>query len=170
MRILMGVVLMLTVFGCGQKNVETGPGPKVSESTTAAGHSHAKGKMLIADAGRYHALLTAHLSKEGNELDIFFETAGADPKPIAFPLASLRAGIQVRTGEGELREITFDPAPAEERPAGEVPGTCSHYVAKVPWLNPDAEHRVILRISLDGQDEEVRWNSFVPKQYAHHTD
>jgi len=170
MRILMAVVSMLAAFGCSQKTAETGAVPKVAESTTAAGHSHAKGKMLIVDAGRYHALLTAHLSKEGNELDIFFETAGADPKPIALPLASLRADIQVRTGQGELRTIAFDPAPAEERPADEVPGTCSHYVARVPWLNPDAEHRVILRISLDGQDEEVRWNSFVPKQYAHHTD
>lgn len=47
--------------------------------------------MLIADAGPYHALLTAHLSKDGYELDIFFETPSEkNPQPKAIPIESSR--------------------------------------------------------------------------------
>lgn len=82
----------------------------------------------------------------------------------------LKASIQIRSGEGGLKEVEFVPAPADERPNGEAAGTCSHFVAKVPWLRPDIEHRVIVRAILDGKDEEIRWNSFIPRKYAHHID
>ena len=140
------------------------------ETSSTGGHSHEKGTMLLADAGRYHALLTAHLSKDGNELDIFIETAGKSPQALALPLATLKATIQIRSAKGGLKEVEFLPAPTEERPTGEAAGTCSHFVAKVAWLNPDIEHRVIVRAVIDGKDEEIRWNSFLPRKYAHHTD
>ena len=170
MRVLLTIVLGTTLLGCGQKTENPTTPPTVYETSSTGGHSHEKGTMLLADAGKYHALLTAHLSKDGNELDIFFETAGKTAQAVALPLATLKASIQIRSSEGGLKEVEFVPAPADERPMGEAAGTCSHYVAKVPWLSPDVEHRVIVRAVLDGKDEEIRWNNFVPKKYAHHTD
>jgi hypothetical protein len=138
--------------------------------TTQGGHSHEKGKMLIADFGPYHALLTAHLSKSGHDLHLFVESAGADANPVAIPVELLQGRVQVRRADGGVREIEFRPAPADERPPGEAGGTCSHFVAKVPWLEPDTEHRVILETEMGGEKIIGRWNSFVPRKYAHHED
>lgn len=170
MRVPLMIFLGATLLGCGQKTENPATPPTVFEASSTGGHSHEKGTMLLADAGRYHALLTAHLSKDGNELDIFFETAGKTPQAVALPLATLKASVQIRTVDGGLKEVEFVPASADERPKGEAAGTCSHFVAKVPWLGPDIEHRVIVRVVLDGKDEEIRWNSFIPRKYAHHTD
>ncbi|MDP1804244.1 MAG: hypothetical protein Q8K72_03675 [Acidimicrobiales bacterium] len=126
--------------------------------------------MLIADFGPYHALLTAHLSKGGHELDLFVESAGADPKPVALTVEVVKASVQVRRTDGGVREVEFRPAPADERPAGEAPGACSHFVAKVPWLEPDIEHRVVAEVEVDGKKLRARWNNFVPRKYAHHED
>jgi len=134
------------------------------------GHSHERGKMLLADAGKYHALLTAHLSsKDGNELDIFFETADEKkPTPVAIPYESFTA--QARTAGGELKELKFECAPADERPKGEKKGTCSHFVAKAPWMKPDDTLYVAAKIKLDGEEVTARWKDFNPKKYAHHED
>jgi hypothetical protein len=90
--------------------------------------------MLLADVGRkYHALLTAHLSsKDGNELDMFFETQDdKNPIPVAIPVESFKAQVRVG-GQDQAKEVKFEPAPKEERPKGEREGTCSHFIAKVP--------------------------------------
>src|SRR5262249_14357241 len=126
-----------------------------------------RGKMLLTDAGEHHAALTAHLSPQGNELDIFFETADDNPTPVALPFTKLTAFAR-NIGEGEPRELTFEPAPADERPKGEKPGTCSHFVAKAPWMKPDDSLTVVLNLELDGRRTRVTWNKFVPKKYAHH--
>jgi hypothetical protein len=171
MRVHVTWLIIATVVGCGQKHVDDTSRPKPgSESQSPSSHSHEKGKMQVADAGRYHALLTAHLSKDGHELDLFFETAGQTPEPVALPFASLKASIQVRAGEGELREIEFVPVSVAEQPAGQPAGQYSHFVAKVPWMNPDVPHRVIIRAAIDGKDEEIRWNNFLPRKFAHHSD
>src|SRR5262245_53794302 len=58
-------------------------------------HPHVRGKLLLADAGRYHAALTAHLSPKGNKLLIFFETTDEDAaEPVALPLTSFKAYAQ----------------------------------------------------------------------------
>jgi hypothetical protein len=160
--VLLGLILMMC--GCADKPPPaTGDGDKKVE----AGHSHERGKMLIADAGEYHALLTAHLSPKGNELDIFFETTDDAPKPVAIPLTRLTAFAR-NIGEGEPRELTFEPAPADERPKGEKEGTCSHFVAKAPWMKPDDSLTVILNLELGGRRHRVEWKPFIPKKYAHH--
>src|SRR5262249_2202765 len=131
------------------------------------GHSHERGKMLLADAGKHHALLTAHLSKkDGNELDVFFETDEKEPKPVALPVESFTA--QARTARDELHELKFEPAPPEERPRGEKPGTCSHFVAKAPWMKADDVLYVAAKAQIDGADVTVRWKDFNPKKFAHH--
>ena len=72
-------------------------------------HSHERDRMLLADAGPYHAGLTAHLSsKTGNELDVFFETADKDHKPVPLPLASFTA--TAKTSDGGEQVLEFKPA------------------------------------------------------------
>ena len=132
-------------------------------------HSHERGKMLIADAGPMHALLAAHLAATGNELDIFFETpVDKDPQSVAIATESFEA--QATAGEGESQTLTFEPAPAEERPSGEKSGMYSHFVAKAPWMNPDDELLVVARFVVDGKDVVARWKDFNPKKYAHHVE
>lgn len=138
-----------------------------NEGEVAHGHSHERGKMLIADAGAVHALLTAHLAAAGNELDIFFETpVDKDPQPVAIAVESFEA--QATAGEGESQTLTFEPAPAEERPAGEKTGTCSHFVAKAPWMKPEDDLLVVAKFTVNGEEVVGRWKNFNPKKYAHH--
>ncbi|RPI76307.1 MAG: hypothetical protein EHM42_14860 [Planctomycetaceae bacterium] len=140
-----------------------------SPDRSASGHTHERGTKLIADAGPYHALLTAHLASSGNELDIYFETpVDTDPQPVAVPLESLTA--QATTGDGESHTLTFEPAPIAERPAGEKPETCSHFVAKAPWMKPEDDLLLVARFSLNGQEVVARWKSFVPGRFAHNVE
>ena len=82
------VLLGMTLFaGCGQQ-----PKAQPQDDDHGHGHSHESGQFKITDAGKHHALLTAHRSKKGNELDISFETIDEkDPKPVALPLESFKA-------------------------------------------------------------------------------
>lgn len=132
------------------------------------GHSHERGKMKLADAGPHHALLTAHLSsKDGNELDVFFETADdKNPKPVAIADAPFAAQAQVNGGE--FKELKFEPAPADERPKDEKPGTASHFVAKAPWMKPTDTLYVVAKPKVEGREVMVEWKDFNPKKFAHH--
>jgi hypothetical protein len=146
------------------------PGPTTATADNVHGHSHERGKMLLADAGtKHHALLTAHLSsKDGNELDIFFETADEkNPQPVALPMESFTAQAR-READEEVHELKFECAPPDERPKGEKPGTCSHFVAKAPWMKPGDNLYVVAKVRVDGDDVTVRWKDFNPKKYAHH--
>ena len=173
--------VLVILVGCGGSNstptgaATSGKNPvptdhaNIKEMGQAHLHSHERGKMLIADAGPMHALLTAHLAATGNELDIFFETpVDKDPQPVAITTESFEA--QSTAGEGESQTLTFEPAPAEERPSGEKSGTYSHFVAKAPWMKPDDELLVVARFVVDGKDVVARWKDFNPKKYAHHVE
>jgi hypothetical protein len=156
----------LTTVGC--YNRADRPATTGQTEAEGADHAHERSKMLIADAGKYHALLTAHLSPEGNELDIFFETADEkNPQPVAARFESFTAYAFV-PGEEKPRELLFECAPADERPQGEKPGTCSHFVAKAPWLKPDVTLEVVAPLTLDGDKYRVEWKGFNPNKYAHH--
>ncbi|HUQ69488.1 MAG TPA: hypothetical protein VM165_08200 [Planctomycetaceae bacterium] len=136
-------------------------------ATNDHGHSHEKGQMLIADAGDYHFLLTAHLAKAGNELDIFVETpVSENAQPVGLPLKSFTA--QATVGDGEAQTLTFEPAPPEERPAGEGDDKCSHFVAKAGWMKSEDTLYVVARITVDGRELTARWENFLPSKYAHH--
>lgn len=131
-------------------------------------HMHERDKMLLADAGPYHAALTAHLSaKEGNELDIFFETLTEPVKPVPLPLAKFTA--TAKTADGMTQPLTFEPAPLEER-KGDPEGKCSHFVAKAPWMKPDGMITVIAAVKIDGKPTTIEWKNFNPKKYAHHVE
>lgn len=146
------------------------PGRHPTEGRADSDHVHERGKMLIADAGKHHALLTAHLSVKGNELDIFFETADdRNPVPVAIPMESFTAYGTIQ-GQDLPKELQFECAPAAERPQGEKPGTCSHFVAKASWMKPTDTLEVVARVRLDDGEYRVNWKGFHPKTYAHHED
>lgn len=131
-------------------------------------HAHERDKMLLADAGPYHAALTAHLSsKDGNELDVFFETTDAPPKPVPLPLAKFAA--TATAADGTKHALEFEPASKDER-QGDPEGKCSHFVAKAPWMKPDDVLTVSATVAIDGKPTAVEWKDFNPKKYAHHVD
>lgn len=168
---LVGVIL-LAVIGCKDRTPAPSAGTEgkpAAKGDDEHGHSHERGKMMLADVGRkYHALLTAHLSPKGNELDIFFETQDdKNPSPAAIPVESFTVHIKV-AGEEQAKEVKFEPAPAEVRPKGEKPGTCSHFVAKTPWIKPGDYLQVVALLNIEGERYRVTWDNFNPKKYAHH--
>ena len=73
-RVVPFLLILGLLAGAGCKDDKTGTpkGDTTSQGGDEPGHSHERGKMLLADVGRkYHALLTAHLSsKDGNELSL----------------------------------------------------------------------------------------------------
>lgn len=160
--------------GCAPKPTP----PAVVTVATAAGkeeddhhgHAHDRATMMAADVGKYHAWLTAHISgKEGNELDVLFETQDEkDPKPLPLPLATF-TGTAKRVGEDKEYELTFEPAPAEER-KGDPPGQCSHFTAKAPWLKPDDVLTVAVTVEIDGRKRTARWRDFAVAKYTHHAE
>ncbi|MBP3960548.1 hypothetical protein J8F10_35435 [Gemmata sp. G18] len=158
---------VIALAGCGTPPASP---PAVPPKEEHGEHTHERDKLLIADAGPYHALLTAHLSKTGHELDVFFETADAAASPVAIPIGSFTAEVQIRAGEGGVKKVEFKPAPLNERPAGEGSDRCSHFVAAVPWIDPDVPLRVTFEFTVDGKKVSARWNDFVPRKYAHHQD
>jgi hypothetical protein len=129
-------------------------------------HVHERNKMMLRDFGPYHAGLTAHLSKkEGNELDIVFETAAKEPKPLPLPLAKLTAKA-TRAGSDEVHTLEFEPAPKEER-QDDPDGSCSRFTAKAPWIRREDTLTVTLIAELKGEERRVVFPDFNPKQFAH---
>jgi hypothetical protein len=130
-----------------------------------ASHNHDRGHMMIASNGIVDALLTSHLSsKDGNELDVFVEKNGA---PLALTTTELKAKARAKDGD---KTLTFSCAPADERPAGETAGTCSHFVARATWMDPNDRLQVVAGLPLKSGDVDYTWRSFDPRRYAHHVE
>jgi hypothetical protein len=167
-------VLALFVIGCSQQPAP----PSTSASATSAsvtdadeaGHAHDRDHRKTLHLGKYHADLTAHISaKDGNELDIFVETVDAEPKPVALTAVKI-LGKATREGDDKEYDLTFEPAPASERPKDEKPGTCSHYVAKAPFMKPDDTLTVTISVELDGRVRKCSWKNFEVKKFTHHVE
>lgn len=164
--------LAAAAFLAGCSGQSAAPPPVVTaRGSSHDDHVHERGKMMLTDAGQYHAALTAHLSsKEGNELDVFFETTDPkDPKPVALAVKSFAATAK-RAGDGKEFELKFEPAPADERPKDEPEGLCSHFVAKAPGVGPDDVLTVTAELTIRGKLQTVTWKEFVPRKYAHHAE
>jgi hypothetical protein len=152
------------IAGCaGSSSAST---PKSASSGHDPGdHNHDRGQMMIASDGLVDALLTAHLSsKTGNELDVFVEKAGA---PLALTTTELPATAEI---DGGLKQLSFECAPREERPSDERDGTCSHFVARAPWVRPGQPIRVATTLPLRRGDIEYVWRGFEAMRYAHHVE
>ena len=165
MRIL-AFLAALALVGCTQsKDREQSPAAKQIH-----GHDHDDGddhEGNIEHAGPYHAKLSSHLSeKEGNELDINFETASVTPKPVALELKAISAKAK-RAGDDKEYDLTFEPAPADERPKDEKPGTCSHYVAKAPFMKGTDILTVTMKVVIREKERTVTWENFDVKKFGH---
>jgi hypothetical protein len=137
-----------------------------AHSHDASSHNHDRGHMMIASNGAVEALLTSHLSsKSGNELDVFVEKDG---KPLALTTTKLDAKAKSSKDGGDAKTLMFECAPEDERPAGEKAGTCSHFVARAAWMNPQDRLEVATNLPLLSGDIAYTWRSFDPKKYAHH--
>jgi len=168
-RFAMLALFPLIACGCTQTTT-TNPATPTTQVVAIEDdhdHDHDRGKKLVAHLGKHHVWLTAHLSsKSGHELDVFVE-ASNEAKAVALPLDKLR-GKATKAGDPKEYELTFEPAPAGERPAGEAAGTCSHFVAKTPWLTPADVWTVIVEVELEGRNRKATWKNFTPKVFAHH--
>ncbi len=156
----------VALASCGCFN-DPKPAPTVFKSEPH-GHSHEREHMMIEDAGHYHAALTAHLSsKDGNELDVFFEAADNPKKSIALPIAKFTA--TAKTAEGKEHKLEFEPAQTDER-KDDLAGKCSHFVAKAGWMRAKDVLTVATTVTIDGKPTVIEWKDFNPKKYAHHED
>jgi hypothetical protein len=152
--------LAVLVVGCNPESKQTAFENKHDGHT----HSHEHNKMMLEDFGPFHAGLTAHLSKkEGNELDIVFETI--DEKPLPLPLTKLIAKA-TRNGDDKKYTLEFEPAEKDER-KDDPDGKCSRFTAKAPWITHEDMLTVTLTTKLDDQEKKVVWVDFNPKKYAH---
>ena len=157
MRWLPCIVLM-GLFGCSQSK------PTATHTHDGDDDEHAGN---VEHAGPYHAKLTSHLSaKEGNELDIHFENVGSNAKPKALPLEKITAKAK-RKGDDKEYDLTFEPAPADERPKDEPAGTCSHFVAKAPFMKDADTITVTMKVVIREKERTVTWENFDVKKFSH---
>ncbi|MFO0935079.1 MAG: hypothetical protein U0798_01005 [Gemmataceae bacterium] len=174
------VLCLFFSLGCSSSKdtpvTKTDPGSVASTpstSSTSSTHKHDDSHTHegnTVDAGPYHAKLMSHLSeKEGNELDIFFESIASTPKAVAFEHKTLNAKAK-RKGDDKEYDLVFEPAPADERPKDEKPGTCSHYVAKAPFMKSTDTLTVTLKIVIRERERTVVWTDFDVKKFGHHHD
>ncbi len=105
----------------------------------------------------------AAVVKDGNELDVFVEDKDG---PFALNAKTLEA--TARSAAGETRTLSFRCAPANERPAAEIDGTCSRYVAKAPWITVGQPLRVETSLPVTPRAVAMVWRDFEPRKYAHH--
>lgn len=159
MVLVLGTLLAL---GCSSPKAA----PRAANHThDPSDHNHDRGHMMLATDGRIDGLLTSHLSsKSGNELDIFVEYGG---RPRALPTTRVTGHAITERGKVPL---TFECAPAEERPKDEAAGTCSHFVALAHWMEADAALRVEGELTAADGPTTLVWRSFVPRRYAHHVE
>jgi hypothetical protein len=166
-RVLAAVALagFLAAVGCNKKT----DNPSASGKSDGHDHDHDRGDMMLEDAGPYHAGLTAHLSeKEGNELDMVFETVGKDPKPVPLPITKIVAKVK-RESDQKEETLTFEPDDPKER-KGDPEGKCSRFTAKVPWMKPDDSLTVTATVEIEKKPVDLVWKHFIPKKFSHKHD
>jgi hypothetical protein len=166
-RALAAVALagFLAAVGCSNKSGTTTSG----QSGGGHDHDHDRAGMMLEEAGPYHAGLTAHLSeKDGNELDMVFETVEKNPKPLPLPLTEIVAKAK-REGDPKDYELKFVPAEKDER-KGDPEGKCSRFTAKAPWMKPDDKLTVTATVEIEKKPRDLVWKGFVPKKFAHDHD
>jgi prepilin-type N-terminal cleavage/methylation domain-containing protein len=159
---IIAVLIGLLVLAVQKIRDATSPKGR-SNSLDPLGHNHERNNTMLRDLGGHHVGLTANFSKkEGNELDIVFETF--DGKPLALPLTKLIAEAN-RTGDDRQYNLEFEPAQKDRR-KDDPDGKCSRYRAIAPWLNHEDMLTVVLTTTLDGQEKKVVWLDFNPKKFA----
>lgn len=164
-----GLVFAAAVLaaGCKEKPAPTEFKSKKDEHDHG---DHDRGKMKLEDATlpdgkKCHAALTAHLSKkDGNELDVSFETMEKEPKPLTVPEKAKVTARVTREGDDKAYNLTFEPTDRAER-KGDPEGQSSRFSAKAPWMKH--EDKLTVTLTIEGAAGTVVWVDFNPKKYAH---
>jgi hypothetical protein len=168
-RLIPLAFLLAVSLGCGGGK-PSGSGPaKGGDKKDDHDHSdHDRDGMMLEDFGPHHAGLTAHITKEGSELDIVIETTAKDPKPVPLPLTKITAKAK-RAGDPKEYDLEFLPDDPAER-KGDPAGQCSRFSAKAPWMKADDVLTVTATIDFAGKPRKVEWKDFNPKKYSHSHD
>jgi hypothetical protein len=172
-RIIGYTVLAILGFlptGCSSSQ----PSPTASKIFKSKGghdHEHHRADAMLEDitlpdGTKCHAGLSAHLDPKGNELDIFFESLEQEPKPVSIPLSAQVTARITREGDDKPYNLTFQPAPAEERPKDPA-GRCSRFSAPAAWMKEDDKLTVVVTVEYEGQLKRVTFADFVPRKHAH---
>lgn len=157
------VVLIGLIFLATQKLHESASVKGRSDRVNPLGHLHERNNMMLRDIGGCHVGLTARLSKkDGNELDIVFETF--DGKPLPLPLTKLIVQAN-KNGDEKQYKLEFEPAQKDRR-KDDTDGKCSRYRAKAPWINHGDMLTIVLTTTLDGQEKKTVWLDFSPTKFA----
>ena len=168
MRYLIGLTILSFVpfAGCNSRDKEKNPATIPSAAKHDHEHDGHDDEDNVAHAGPYHVKLTAHLSeKEGNELDLRFETTAE--KPYAVSTEKILAKAK-RAGDDKEYDLTFTPAPADERQKDEATGTCSHFVAKAPFMKETDLLTVTFKVVIRDRERSVAWEKpFDVKKFSH---
>jgi hypothetical protein len=171
---LLASLAAVAVFlaGCGDKGKPTPQSQTTEFKGKKDPHDHSdhdRTNAKLEDAkinGKgCHAGLTAHLSeKEGNELEVFFETFDDPPKPVFLSETAKLTATVTRKGDDEKHTLEFKPAEKEER-KDDPAGQCSRFSAEAKWMK--AEDVLNVTLIIEGQPEKVVWTGFNPKKFAH---
>jgi hypothetical protein len=175
MRLFLPALAAALVLGCESKPANSTRPPQAKGSHTHPDGSkhddhddddeHVRGKMKIEHAGPYHAALTVHLSPQGNELDLFFETVSKEPKPVALSVKEILATV-TRKADNKPVEVKFLPADPKERPKDEKEGTCSHFVAKAPFVQESDILTVTYKVVIRDKERIVTYEDFEVKKFS----
>ena len=163
-----GVCAALLV-GCGDKATtptgERAPPPgEFKPKKDEHGHEHKGGEKDVTIDGKIrHVFLSAHFSADhGNELEVNFETADKEPKPVTLPE---KAKLTATVKQGEmLHTIEFEPGDKEERKT-DPPGQCSRFAAKAPWMK--SNDKLTVTLTIEGVAQKIPWIDFEPGKNAH---
>jgi hypothetical protein len=166
---LFGLASVLALAGCGDKS-KPSQQDEFKNKKDEHGHDHSDHSGGEADATlpngkKCHAVLSPHLSPEGNEIDVSFESFDKEPKPLTIPEKTKLTARVVRKGDDKPYTLTFAPAEMDER-KGDPPGQCSRFSAKAPWLKPD-DTLASVTLTIEGAAETPVWTDFEVKKHAH---
>jgi hypothetical protein len=160
------LALALATVSCASERAQAPGLHRHADGTVHDDHGYdgrgPTGVLLVTRDGGYDALLSAHLSAEGNELDIYLQKSGGDGQPAALPDRAFGARIV-----GRDVQVRFECAPAEERPPTEPEGQCSHFVARTPWMRSDETLDLRTEVAVNDASLTFAWQGFRPDRYAH---
>src|SRR5262245_14771111 len=110
-------ILAVALAGCGDKTQPSQQGEFKNKPGGDDHSDHEGGKedATLPGGKKCHAVLSAHIEKEGNELYIAFESFDKPPKPLTVPEKTKITARVTRKGDDKAYTLEFEPAEKAER-------------------------------------------------------